>query len=197
FEIPDLRVAVAALNSTLAGSHRPEDEYGWVGEEQADWFAGQLAPLEEAGWLRIAVIRHAPLAAGQHESLLRDSDAFHRAVGARLSLLLHGPGRGGAGALQLASGLIAVPAAAPGQHQFLRIPGDSRDRWGDHRGDAPAPARLPWRWPATGGTFPAGSDGQRDSAAGQSVAGGAVPPPEAERGVDPASLLLDRITEVC
>ena len=44
FEMPDLRVAVAALNSTLAGSHRPDDEYGWVGEEQADWFAGQLAP---------------------------------------------------------------------------------------------------------------------------------------------------------
>src|SRR6185437_1873015 len=100
FEMPDLRVAVAALNSTLAGSHRPDDEYGWVGEEQADWFAGQLAPLEEEGWLRIAVIRHAP-SAGQHESLLRDADAFDRLLGARLSLLLHGPGPGGDEALQL------------------------------------------------------------------------------------------------
>ncbi len=195
FEMPDLRVAVAALNSTLAGSHRPDDEYGWVGEEQADWFAGQLAPLEEEGWLRIAVIRHAP-SAGQHESLLRDADAFDRLLGARLSLLLHGPGPGGDEALQLGSGLIAVPAAAPGQHQFLRITADGLDRWGDHRGDAPAPARLPWRWPATGGTFPADGAGQRDSAEG-GLAEGAVPPPEPERAADPASLLLDRIAEVC
>src|SRR5689334_4069352 len=192
-EMPDLRVAVAALNSTLAGSHRPEDDYGWVGAEQADWFAGQLAPFEEAGWLRIAVVRHAP-SAGQDESLLRDADTLDRVLGPRLSLLLHGPGPGGDEARQLGSGLIAVPSAAPGQHQFLRVTAEGLDRW-NGRGDAPE--RLPWRWPATGGTFPADGAGLRDLAEGGGLAEDAVPPPEPERAADPASLLLDRIAEVC
>ena len=125
FAMPDLRLAVAALNSTMAGSHRPEDDYGWIGEAQAAWFADQLDPFEEASWLRIGVVRHVPAAAGTpggpDAALLRDAGTLDRLLGSRLSLVLHGPGPGGDQARQLDSGLIAVCAAAPGQHQFLRI----------------------------------------------------------------------------
>jgi hypothetical protein len=162
FEMPDLRLAVAALNSTLAGSHRPEDDYGWVGAEQAAWFAEQLGPCHEAGWLRIAVIRHPP-SAGQGGSFLRDADTLDRLLGPRLSLLLHGPGPGGDEARQLDSGLLAVPSAAPGQHQFLRITPDGLDRWSASRGTGDAPERLPRRWPATGGTFAAAGAGRPEA----------------------------------
>jgi hypothetical protein len=43
FEMPDLAVVVAGLNSTMAESHLDSDHYGWVGEHQLCWFAEQLA----------------------------------------------------------------------------------------------------------------------------------------------------------
>jgi WD40 repeat protein/uncharacterized protein YjbI with pentapeptide repeats len=202
FEMPDLRLAVAALNSTMAGSHRPQDDYGWVGEDQATWFAGQLAAFEEEGWLRIGVVSHGP-SAGQGESPLRDSAAFSALVGPRLSLLLHGRGPGGSEVRQLESGPLAVPAAAPGQHQFLRIAADGLDRWSAARGNGSGPERRPRHWPATGGTFaaggagPPGPDGGPGDGPPDGAGDGTVPPPGPERAADPASMLLDRITEVC
>src|SRR5581483_6376243 len=38
FELPDLRVVVAGINSTMALSHRDADDYGLIGEQQAEWF---------------------------------------------------------------------------------------------------------------------------------------------------------------
>ncbi|MEZ0071764.1 hypothetical protein ABH927_001099 [Planotetraspora sp. GP83] len=35
FDLPELRVAVAGLNSTIAMSHREEDNHGYIGEAQA------------------------------------------------------------------------------------------------------------------------------------------------------------------
>ena len=195
FALPDLRLAVAALNSTMAGSHRPEDDYGWIGDAQAAWFADQLAPFEEAGWLRIGVVRHVPAAAGTPDgpdaALLRDAGTLDRLLGSRLSLVLHGPGPGGDQARQLDSGLIAVCAAAPGQHQFLRITPDGLDRWSARHANGEDPERLPRRWPATGGTFGADRADQRDPEEG------GAPLPGPERPASPASLLLDRIAEVC
>ena len=57
FELPDLRVVVAGLNSTMALSHRPGDDYGLLTGGQLDWFAGQLARYP--GWLRVAAVSHA------------------------------------------------------------------------------------------------------------------------------------------
>jgi Trypsin-like peptidase domain len=37
FTMPELRVVVAGVNSTMADSHL--DRYGWVGNDQAQWFA--------------------------------------------------------------------------------------------------------------------------------------------------------------
>ncbi len=203
FALPDLRVAVAGLNSTMAGSHRPEDDYGWIGEAQAAWFAEQLAGFERAGWLRIGVVRHDPapgaVPAGRDAALLRDAGTVDRLLGPRLSLLLHGPGPGGDQAEELASGLLVVPAASPGQHQFLRLTPDGLDRWSARHGTGDGPVRLARRWEATGGTFATGraDQGEAEHAGQPGVAAGAAPPPEPDRPASPASMLLDRIAEVC
>jgi WD40 repeat protein len=195
FALPELRVAVAGLNSTMAGSHRPEDDYGWIGEAQAAWFAERLGAFERAGWLRIGVTRHDPApgggAAGRDAALLRDAGTLDQLLGPRLSLLVHGPGPGGDQTDQLGSGLLVVPAAAPGQHQFLRVTPDGLDRWSARHGSGDEPERLARRWPSTGGTFSADRAGQGEPA------DGAAQPPEPERPASPASLLLDRIAEVC
>ena len=64
FPIPELKVVVAGLNSTMADSHRDDDRYGRLGEAQAAWFAERLRPFEQAGWLRIGRPRHEPAAGG-------------------------------------------------------------------------------------------------------------------------------------
>ncbi|MFD8995518.1 WD40 domain-containing protein [Streptomyces abikoensis] len=60
FPVPALRTVVAGLNSSMAHSHRPEDQYGLLGPEQAAWFAQALRPYERDGWLRLGALRHAP-----------------------------------------------------------------------------------------------------------------------------------------
>ncbi|MET9401383.1 TIR domain-containing protein, partial [Kitasatospora sp. NPDC002965] len=62
FPVPELGTVVAGLNSSMAWSHRPDDRYGWLGPEQAAWFAQALRPYENDGWLRIGALRH-PVAA--------------------------------------------------------------------------------------------------------------------------------------
>ncbi|MGW4668244.1 TIR domain-containing protein, partial [Streptosporangium sandarakinum] len=77
FAVPDLKVVVAGLNSTMAMSHREEDGYGFVGEAQAAWFAERLRPFEEAGWLRVGAVGHPP--ATPH---LRDAATVETPLGA-------------------------------------------------------------------------------------------------------------------
>ncbi|MFV8132956.1 TIR domain-containing protein [Streptomyces syringium] len=60
FPVPTLRTVVAGINSSMAYSHRPDDQYGWLGPEQAAWFAQALRPYEQEGWLRIGALRHPP-----------------------------------------------------------------------------------------------------------------------------------------
>lgn len=198
FAIEDLRVVIAGLNSTMASSHRAEDHYGWIGDAQAAWFAEQLGSFERDGWLRIGLICHDPLPgdvpAGHDAALLRDAGTLNRLLAPRLNLLLHGPGPGGEQADKLGSGLLVVPAAAAGQHQLLRLTADGLDRWGARRGGDDEPEHLSLRWHAAGGTFsPEDSDRVEADAAEDAPAGRLEP----VRAQSPASLLLDRITEVC
>jgi WD40 repeat protein len=196
FAIPELRIVVAGLNSTMADSHRAEDHYGWIGEAQAAWFAERLGTFEQAGWLRIGVVRHDPApgsgAAGRDAALLRDAGTLDRLLGPRLNLLLHGPGPGGDQTDQLGSRLLVVPAAAPGKHQCLRLTAEGLDRWGTSHGAGDDPERLPRQWHAVGGTFSADGADQ-----GESDDGAIAAPPEPDRAASPASMLLDRIAEVC
>ncbi|RJQ67104.1 TIR domain-containing protein [Pseudonocardiaceae bacterium YIM PH 21723] len=193
FAVPELRVVFAGLNSTMAATHRPEDDYGLIGENQAAWFAERLRQFETAGWLRIGVVRHDPLpghtTASADPLLLRDVGSLERLVGKRLNLLLHGPGPGGVQAGLLGT-LPVLPGSAPGREEIIQITATGLVRYSPYSTDV---ERLEQDWIAADATFPAA----------------AVPEPEeleepvrlelveAPPSNDPHSRLLDRMIEVC
>lgn len=210
FPVPELHTVVAGLNSSMAYSHRLDDQYGMVGPEQAAWFAQALRPYEDEGWLRLGALRHplgaarptGPARAGAQDAAppLRDTDVLTRLTAPRLHLLLHGPaGPGTPPALATSSGEVQVlGATGPGRHRLLRISRDGLADW-DGPGE-PRRRRVEWRRahrlfrpgpqdPAdrttTGPPAPADPD--------------AVPTPEPEpRAVQsPAEILLARVAEVC
>jgi WD40 repeat protein/uncharacterized protein YjbI with pentapeptide repeats/3',5'-cyclic AMP phosphodiesterase CpdA len=187
FDIPDLRVAVAGLNSTMGINDRPEEDHGLLTEVQATWFANRLRRYEEAGWLRIGVVRHDPVAAddpnGGEADVLRDAGTLDRLLGRRLNLLLHGPGPGGPRIGRLGSDLPVVPAAGSEQHEIIEVMADGLRRW---RPDTDRPETDARRWHACTATF-ARSDAQPQDSE----------PSEQRAILDPTSLLLERVEEVC
>ncbi|MEV0619888.1 TIR domain-containing protein [Nonomuraea sp. NPDC050404] len=169
FEVPDLKVVVAGLNSTMAMSHLERDAYAQLGEAQAAWFAERLRPYEESAWLRLGAIGHPP-------QELRDAPAFERLLGHRLNLLFHG------GSGPQAEGRVAAPRS--GRHHVVEIGPEGLRTWLPE-GDRPEQVRARWRAaqaPFTGESPPAAAP--------------AAPKPE-ERAPSPLELLLDRVTEVC
>lgn len=135
----DLRVVVAALNSTMRESHRDDDHYGWCGSEQLRWAEAQLRDAGDC--VRVGVLHHnarrRPVADNEN---LRDVDALTDILGPRLDLLLHGHTHDGAqdrladGTLVLATGSAAVtaqwrPGEVPNQYQILRLRPDRVTRW--------------------------------------------------------------------
>ncbi|MEU0568109.1 pentapeptide repeat-containing protein [Nonomuraea sp. NPDC005983] len=167
FEVPDLKVVVAGLNSTMAMSHLERDAYPLLGEAQAAWFAERLRPYEERSWLRLGAIGHPPAA-------LHDAPAFQRLLGHRLNLLFHGAGEAGEG---------AVAAPRSGHHQVVEITPAGLRTWLPRGGE---PERVSSGWRAAQATF-----------AGEALPEPAPAPQPAEREPSPVELLLDRITEVC
>ena len=172
FEMPDLRLVVAGLNSTMAESHLDDDHYGQVGEAQCRWFADRVTRYEQDGWLRIGAVHHNPIrgATGDDENL-RDVDTLDRYLGRQLDLLLHGHTHNSRLSYLdsrlpvVSTGSTAVAEAArptevPNQYQVLRLGPEEitryarqyslgQKRWiGDTRGD---PAGSDWRvstpWP--------------------------------------------------
>ncbi|HZA16703.1 MAG TPA: trypsin-like peptidase domain-containing protein, partial [Pseudonocardiaceae bacterium] len=143
FEMPDLAVVVAGLNSTMAESHRGTDHYGWVGEDQLRWFADRLAGYRDQGWLRLAAVHHnAVRGAVTEDENLRDIESLDQWLGPHqrlelpepglVNLLLHGHTHDGrlhrlsSGLLALSTGSAAVTAEArpqevPNQYQLLTI----------------------------------------------------------------------------
>ncbi|MEV8508331.1 metallophosphoesterase [Actinoplanes sp. NPDC051475] len=142
FEMPDLAVVVAGLNSTMAESHRDEDHYGWLGEEQLRWFADRLESYRDRGWLRLGVVHHnAVRGAARDDENLRDADDLDRWLGQPrlLNLLLHGHTHDArlhrlpSGLVALSTGSAAVDAPArptevPNQYQLLTIDGEGVTR---------------------------------------------------------------------
>jgi WD40 repeat protein/3',5'-cyclic AMP phosphodiesterase CpdA len=110
--LPELRLAVACLNSTMAESHRPEDHYGELGEDQLGWFAEQLQELDERSGVRVGVVHHDVLAGGRADDVLRDAGDLERILAPHLDLLLHGR-----------------PSDAPDEYRVLRIEPDRIRRW--------------------------------------------------------------------
>lgn len=203
FAVPQLRVAVAGLNSTMAASHRPEDHYGWIGEAQAAWFAKSLRSFETSGWLRVGVVRHDPAPgagpAGSDPTLLRDAGTLDRLLGPRLNLLLHGPGSGGSTIDVLGSGLPVLPATAPGREELVQLTPDGLRRFSAYGGGAgQRPVRFERPWQSVGGTFPAARAAEfPEGDTGRFTGEPAPAPVEPARTADPQSLLLDRVEEVC
>lgn len=170
FEIEDLKVTVAGLNSTLAESHREEDHHGLLGERQLDWFGRELEEARQREWLRIAVLHHdlrgEPT---RSEERLRDGDALVRTLGERVHLFLQGhspDGLSGRVGTQFQMDIPVFAAGSPAPrpeagrdpgtniYQVLRIRHDRIRRWtrvcragispwaGDPRGQGEVPVRL-------------------------------------------------------
>lgn len=183
FTMPELRVAVAGLNTSMATSHRSEDQYGLVDTDQAAWFAQRLRVYENDGWLRLGVMRHPP---GHGPAALRDTTTFNRLVAPRLNLLVHGPGPVGYQEHDPATDLVTVSVTEPGGCQLVSIEPDALVHWSDRPGTvAGEPRRTSRSWYAAGATFTV------DEAPEETEA------PEVRELVDPTSQLLDRIEEVC
>ena len=187
FDVSDLQVVVAGLNSTMAIKDREEGDYGWIGEEQATWFANALRRYEETGWLRIGVMRHEMAQGGDPDgadpAVLRDARTFDRLLGRRLNLLIHGHGPTGPGIGDLGSDLLVLPAPGPDRHEIIEVTADGVRRWSL---DSEQPASRARRWHACEATF-AGTGGTTAPSE----------PPDPRPPLDPTSLLLERIAEVC
>ncbi len=142
FEMPDLEVVVAGLNSTMAESHRDGDHYGWTGEHQLAWFARRLANYRNRGWLRLGAVHHnAMRGAATDDENLRDAMVLDRMLGASglVNLLLHGHTHDAklhwlsSGLPVLATGSAAVEEAArpgevPNQYQLITVRRDGFTR---------------------------------------------------------------------
>jgi 3',5'-cyclic AMP phosphodiesterase CpdA len=136
FEIKSLRVVVAGLDSAMKESHRDEDHYGWVGERQLRWFAGELRKYKEQGWMRIGLVHHnVQRRAMEDEENLRDVDALVRILGGELNLLLHGHTHEGRlhwlgprlPVLSTGSASVVLearPKEVPNQYQVIRLHAD-------------------------------------------------------------------------
>jgi WD40 repeat protein len=183
FEMPDLSLVVAGINTTMAGSHRPEDHYGLATEHQLRWFEARLATYQQRGWLRLAAAHHMLVRdvtpgggtsrthAGQ---ILRDADDLDRVLGrgGLISLALHGNG-GSARIDRLSSGLIAVSpgALSTGQYQLITL------RRGTLRRYARRYEATQRRWIGDTGVSANGSDWHEDIAWTPADVDAALPPP--------------------
>jgi 3',5'-cyclic AMP phosphodiesterase CpdA len=141
FEIPDLKVVVAGLNSTIAEGHRDGTHFGYVGETQLRSFVERLKPFKENGWLRIGAVHHNyQRGSTDDEENLRDADDLKNILGTSLNLLLHGHTHEGKVAWLnqnvpvVSTGSAALTTAArpedvPNQYQMIRIHADKIERW--------------------------------------------------------------------
>jgi len=147
FEMPELKLVVAGLNSTWAESHLEEDEqkrfghYGWLGEGQLRWFAEQLQRYQADGWFRVAALHHNyQRKAVLDDENLRDADDFEKYLGGLVNLIVHGHTHDGKAAWLnpsipiLAAGSAAVkapqrPEETPNQYQIIRLWPDRYQRW--------------------------------------------------------------------
>ncbi len=134
WEIEELRLVVAGLNSTMRESHRPDDHYGWVGEKQLRRFAERLEPYAERGWFRLGVVHHnttrGPVSDDEN---LRDAEKFGELLAPSLNLLLHGHTHdsritwlGDRPLPVLSTGSAALksearPPEVPNQYQLIRL----------------------------------------------------------------------------
>lgn len=212
FEIPELEVVVAALNSTLKESHRDEDHHGWVGEAQLHWFAEQLKPYRNRGWWRLAAVHHnvrrGPV---QDDENLRDGDRFRALLGPLVHAVFHGHTHDGKldwlnnKVPILATGSAAVlpgarPPEVPNQYQIVRLWPDRIERWARRY----VPGQV--RWVGDDSASPDGNSWRCEETVAFDLpraAGREIPPlePHREHRAGPERILYDdllsRVQQVC
>jgi S-DNA-T family DNA segregation ATPase FtsK/SpoIIIE len=116
-EIPELKVAVAGLNSTMADSHRDEDHYGWLGEKQLRYFAERMRQAADRGWLRLGVVHHSPTRGlVSDDAHLRDTDRFTDVLAPWLHLVFQATSQEMSAVSFLGPG--AVPVFSAGNAQY-------------------------------------------------------------------------------
>lgn len=189
FEMPDLKVMIAGLNSTLAESH--EDHRGWLGAEQLRWFAGELEQARHNGWLRIALLHHdvggAPT---RREETLHDGAALQEILAPQVNLVLHGHGDG-SGIHWLtpevpcfATGTPEVAGEPVSRYEVLQIHEDQVQRWSR----VCEPGRSRWQEDARGSRQVAVRFAQADEAF-RGTAEGVAASAERSPGPEPDDLL--------
>ncbi|MFC5752605.1 TIR domain-containing protein [Actinomadura rugatobispora] len=198
FPVPDLKVVVAGLNSTLPQTHRPEDRYGQAGQAQAAWFTERLRHFEDEGWLRLGAVEHG-LVPGE-PGALRDADTVDSLLGGHVNLFFQGT-ESELGAIPLTpSNVPSVPSLGAGRHQVLVLRRDGLERWTAQDAGGRGPERLERTWAKAVGTFPPPAEAAQPAlpvgptpelGEGASEGEGADPAP------DPTASLLDRIAEAC
>jgi formylglycine-generating enzyme required for sulfatase activity len=130
FEMPELKLVVAGLNSTMKESHRDEDHHGWLGEKQLRRFAERLQEYQDKGWFRVAALHH-NLRRGpvQDDENLRDAEDFKKRLGDRVNLVVHGHTHDGKAdwlgnkvpILSTGSAVIKAQHLAPNQSQPIPL----------------------------------------------------------------------------
>jgi 3',5'-cyclic AMP phosphodiesterase CpdA len=151
FEMPELKVVVAGLNSTMADSHRDDDHYGLIGEDQLGWFAERLRSYRDKGWLVLGAVHHPVVpTAGSWTQTRHDLADLDRLLGHQVPgypeagpgpvhLFLHGHTHDGrlhrspSGLLAVSIGSAALTAAArpaevPRQYQLVTVRPDGLTR---------------------------------------------------------------------
>ncbi|MFG2013584.1 WD40 domain-containing protein [Actinomadura geliboluensis] len=193
FPVPDLRVVVAGLNSTLPQTHREEDRYGRVGQAQAAWFNERLRHFEGEGWLRLGAVEHTPIAG--EPGALRDPDTVETLLGGHVNVFFQGTESELGAVPLLGGGAPSVPALGPGRHQTVVLTRDGMERWIPERAAQRGPERLERSWEGVAGTFPPPRAETPPAPPAPEL--GPVRNGAAEPVHDPTALLLDRLTEAC
>ena len=129
FEIPELQLVVAGLNSTIAETH--EVHHGEIGDQQLRWFADRLGEYRANGWLRIGAVHHNVLPDYSSERCLQDHVQLRNNLGPYLNVILHGHTHlGNISALTteipiLSTGSFGIGpgqrADVPNQYQVIRL----------------------------------------------------------------------------
>lgn len=161
FDLPELKIVVAGLNSTMRESHIEKDpsdphsifgHYGYVGEAQLEWFKKKLDEAERKGWLRIGLVHHNVVrGAADDDENLRDVHLLKDRIGAKLNLLLHGHTHNGSweligsGLPVISTGSAAVkaeqrPEEVPNQYQVIQVRRDGFKTWAQQY----IPAKRAW-----------------------------------------------------
>lgn len=140
WQMPELRMVVAGLNSTMHESHEEGTHYGFVGEAQLRWFKGELDKYSRDEWVVLGLVHHNVVRGlTADDENLRDADDLSRILGPSLDLLLHGHTHnakserlGDLRVLSTGSAGLALeqrPPEVQDQYQILRLSARAIERW--------------------------------------------------------------------